>query len=502
MSDYEQDHDKYQQAEEISEPISDELLEEFLTLNFAHLGLQRGENQDVDVSLISYYAKKKFMCAIDVLSKINIIPQDRASLLPYVANVVGELSPKIPIIPANFNGKLYAPQAALIKRMIDLEEESYNSKFPLKLHCGMISERLSFGKTYCMPALVCEKFRPCDDHSALPINLVIAGSKVVKEWKNNLKKSIILDFLVVETTKQLKELESGHGYPQILVVKDGEITHNGEKKSAISHVFDVLTKKSNAPLKFARVLYDDFDMLKFKGTFIAPNALFSWFISGTATDPAKFPKISIDYEYLIDGEFQPRTTTIAAIYPILECLASISCNRDFSSIEYNIPMIDIYRSNYDLYEIIASIVGNTISNDGVRLKLESAALIQGIQNAPYVYDKSRMKILCSLENKEDQLALIDSLNQAGIKAVRLTHANISKFEREDSLVGVAGNLFGVNMGFLTHIIVNADDYTSQAQTQIIGRGQRLSRKQNLQVYMRYCVPLGIDDSDDNIQNIS
>jgi hypothetical protein len=505
---------KHQQLNELNFDISDELLEEYLSLNFKHLSLDRQETQDKDVALITWYAKKKFIGGIDLFSSMNLIQKDTPTVLPYIQNIVGTHSERIPLQPQNFNGKLFPPQASLINRMIQLEGRppvlyAAESRSRIKFPVGLISERLSFGKTYCLPALICHQPLPIGydvSKTNLPINLVVCGTKVAKEWKKNLENTISstsgISWIVIELQKQLEQLQeliSKKNYPQILVVKDGDITFNGKKDKAFTHVLNMLAEEATdgltknvddlivsekdgqslPTLYFARTIYDDFDMLKIERDTYLPSAHFSWFVSGTAS--GNMPKLKT-LTYTNDV---PNYVSVNSISIILDAVSSVECNKEYSSVEYNIPKVDVYVTCDSITSIIKNIGENTPDKIDVddHNEIIDASLLQGTANVPYVYDKSKLKILVAIEDKKQQQELVCLLNAQGIKSVKLTKANIDKFAREDTIVGVSGNLFGVNMGFLSHIVIGADDYLENATNQIIGRGQRLSRKQNLQVYL-------------------
>lgn len=490
--------------------ITDDQLEQFLTINFDHLGLKRGENQDEDVSLISWYAMKRFIYAIKLFDDLNMISLDKPVTLSYIENIVNENSKRISLTPTGFKGKLYPPQASLIKRMLDIESSPILFVMPPKnvdgiistsnitFHGGLVNERLSFGKTYCLPALICERLIPYEsiNTNLIRTNLVICGTKVAKEWKNNLKNYTSLDFQVIETAAHLNNLETlvnnantqktcssaKFHYPEVIVVKDGDITWKGKKAKAIEHTLELFKDKT-----FSRVIYDDYDMIKLQPNSNVPDALFTWFVSGTDSDIT--PRIN--YYHFNNGE--KREMPLSSAKPILDAVASVKCNREYSIVEYNIPQIDRFDvfskdieskakvEESNIIELIQKIVNNE-TVDCEKNTHNDKSLFTGTNDVPYIYNKTTMKILVTIEDKQEQVKIINILNDIGIKAVKLTRANVDKFAREDATVCVAGNLFGVNMGFLTHIIINAKDFTDSSCTQIIGRGQRLSRKQNLQVY--------------------
>ncbi len=477
---------KFQQQKLLGDfTITDEELEQFLVVNFNHLNLTRGKSQDEDVSLISWYTMKRFMCAIKIFFDLSMIKKDKPEIIPYIVNIVNETSPRISFEPQNFKGKLYPPQAALIKRMLDIE-----SMLPtltlgdkrLKITGGLVNERLSFGKTFCLPALICEKFKPlCDNlmkENLIDMNLIICGTKVAKEWKKNLSNLTSFKFQIIERQEHLKILEdliNTGNFPEIVVVKDGDITWKNKKGKALDHVLDFEKIKDRM---FCRVIYDDYDMLKLKKDSYVPKALFTWFISGTEEC---FNSQDLNFYYFSNDEVSQ--IKLSSALPIFDAIASVRCNKEYSVVEYDIPKIDTFTHfGSTLLAIVEKIVNNEQIDCEEADTFIDKSLLTGSKNVPYVYNRQTLKILVAIEDKNDQTKLINDLNQRGIKTVKLTRANVNKYEREDTVVCVSGNLFGVNMGFLTHIVINMTDFERNGFIQIIGRGQRLSRKQNLQVY--------------------
>jgi hypothetical protein len=484
------------------------------------LGLTRSLTQEEDVSLITLYTKCKFLGVIAIFQELGVLTVDKPQLLPSIANIVNQHSPQVPLTPTNFLGKLYPPQTSLIQRMCELEENpptlahqskdadantiTKNFRFPV----GLITERLSFGKTFCLPALICHKFAPvpydspaeaCPHRAALfnsftkaviPTNIIVCGSKVAKEWRANIDKHVApaITRLVIETAKDLTTCERlihANSIPNIIVIKDGEITWKTTsdstqlKKKALDHFLSIVYSQSDysPDAKFLRIIYDDYDMLKFSAATILPRALFSWFVSGTEEyHPGKSPQ----FHYTLNDE--EKTMTIVKAKVILDNISAVSCNRDYSAQEFNVPKINLFQTYNESEYIIKCILENTFNDSFLAHDdWKCGALFTGnVDNPPQSLQNKRPKILIATKDKDDQIALT---NKLGNIAVRLTRANIDKFAREDALVGVCGNLYGINMGFLTHIIV---DYTfaDNEIVQIIGRGQRLSRQYNLQVYFR------------------
>lgn len=484
----------FMSTDRASVTISDEILEQFLQINMNHMKLKRGKDQDEDVSLISWMANKKFICAISIFHKVGIININNPVVLPYISNIVNEHSPRLQ--PQNFKGVLFPPQAALVKKMLDIETIPivFNVSNDRKIiyNGGIVNERLSFGKTFCIPALISHKpsigqtipvtsLTSSIYDNTVCTNLVVCGTKVAKEWKNNLNNFTSLTHNTIERANHLDELATlleKYEYPQVLVVKDGDITWKGKKDKALAHVFDLFEGKT-----FMRVFFDDYDMLNLRDV-VSPIALFTWFISGTDDKPFAGLKF---YSWNEEGVKIPQKMESSKI--ILDAVSSVSCNKEYSTVEYNVPRIDEYYYNSDnLCEFICKIVNNKpidelVSNDSKEDIVVSDRLLTGTRNVPYVYDKSTLKMLVAMEDKNSQKSLVSALVNIGIETIKLTRANINKFAASNATVCVCGNLFGVNLPFLTHIVICVNDFTSNACTQIIGRGQRLSRKQNLQVYM-------------------
>lgn len=523
------EHTKSAQLQDLPNfQIADEQLEAYLSLNFAHLGLTRSPTQEEDVSLITLYTKCKFLGVIFIFQELGVLTVDKPQLIPSIANIVNQHSPQVPLTPNNFLGKLYPPQASLIQRMCELEENPPTLTFQsrkdvsnpivnnFRFQVGLITERLSFGKTFCLPALICHKFAPIPyettNKTIIPTNVIICGSKVAKEWRANINKHVAptITRLVIETAKDLttcEQLIRANSIPNIIVIKDGEITWKASssasdkgdsttlKKKALGHFLSILFNPQSdysPDAKFLRIIYDDYDMLKFSAATILPRAQFSWFVSGTEEyHPGKSPQF---YYTLNDEE---KTMTIVRAKVILDNISAVSCNRDYSAQEFNVPKINMFQTYNESEYIVKCIIENTFNESFLAHDdWKCGALFTGnVDNPPQ--DK-RIKILIATKDKDDQIALT---NKLGSIAVRLTRANIDKFAREDALVGVCGNLYGINMGFLTHIIV---DYTfaDNEIVQIIGRGQRLSRKYNLQVYFRMRHPkYTVDDiSSDEISS--
>ena len=262
-------HGKFEQLKEIKKTfsITDEQLEEFLSVNFKHLDLKRGENQDEDVSLISWYTSKKFIVAIDIFSQLYNKTNNEPYIIPYIKNIVNQHSERIDLHrissdasvlqermqPPFFKGNLYPPQASLLKRMLDIETEgiSLDTKGKIMVfHGGIVNERLSFGKTFSLSALICARFLPYEskEPNLINTNLIVCGTKVAKEWKTNLKNLTILDALVIERNTHLDELEKrilNNDYPQVIVVKDGDITWKGKKNKALNHVFFIVNQSDH-----------------------------------------------------------------------------------------------------------------------------------------------------------------------------------------------------------------------------------------------------------------
>lgn len=461
--------------------------------------------------------------------------------------------------PNNFKGKLYPPQAAILKRMFDIESVEYynvgDKKY--KWEVGVVSERLGFGKTYLCSALLSHNHKmdvkkyetarskitseniktifDCENTVAsdktCKSNIVICNLKTLKEWEYNIKTLTDLSVVKITSGKMLEQFEkmfSEGNLPKVILVKDGKIAG----KVLIERMTELF--ENNV---FNRIIIDDYDVLNMDKSISLPYANFYWLVSSTRNFGNRKSTTYKKTTKLNNG---------LTIEKIENCMSAcdnytnIKCIDSFLSKEYNMPIIEVYKSNplesrytlckkcqkindeanellsklcegYDCRcEECVSIIdkldyleinsyycskckANTISQNSEKI----CELIEDfILNGPSQFKKKKQPryfkklIQGSIDVPFDNsypikaLFLAESNNEEwyfkNIKATGITNKNIREFEKSEHQLGICSTLSGVNLGYLTHIIVT--DISDKSDiVQFIGRAQRLNRKNNLQV---------------------
>lgn len=481
--------------------LTPKILRTWLNLNMDHLGLKCTDSLEDDIEVIQELTKIRFQAAVITLSKmfkpdVDNVEDVEPFVLYNIQNVLNEKDEKMDITDCGFIGKLYSPQQTLIAKMLQIEQgQSYKILTDQKINIlvqsnvGIISERFSFGKTFLLPALFCVQpipsftfelggyamgsdFHSTETDDVIPTNVVLCGNKTVVEWCNNLEKHTNLSYQKIMTAKDLGILSSLKDLPQVVIIKDGIITWNKKGSTALEHFLTILRDRV-----VARFIVDDYDMLKLKSGTIVPNSCFNWFISTTNGKDINLKDIGI----------QNSVGKMMKSKMILDFFYNLRCNSDYSSIEFNIPCIDYYLWSKPTLDIIYQIIGNKFTQDELdELRIDeekSDKFLKSTGNVPYQHNRLPIKILLSVEDKLYKKELVAQLNSEGINSVGLDRRNIHKFGTDNNIVGVSSLIHGVNMGYLTHIIVICDNYNNDEINQIVGRAQRISRTQNLQVFL-------------------
>jgi hypothetical protein len=469
-----------------------DLLQKWLKINMDQLGAHLTGDLEEDLYSINHLTMRRFLMAIELMLKFigcdhtnfhNIDPY----VLPHIRNVLNEKDQRIDSIP-DFRGSLYAPQMAMIKRMADMEESgplSIMDKFYYS-NVSVISERFSFGKTFMMPAFflyhpITNIFEDIDgsffhygweptpkESPFIKTNIVICGSKVIKDWEKNIKTFTPLTFVKIVSAKGLDKMEEAikeENFPQVILIKDRFITWKGAKKYAVEH-FEILFGSRTAN----RMVIDDYDVINITYRTILPNSRYTWLISSSHETSSKYIDVS--------------DRTLGKIYkrmPVIDFYNNLKCNTDFSALEFNIPKIDFYKENQLVSNLIDMIINGTPNFEPSKIWNEKC-FIKANEDIPYDREKYPPKILVSIEIKEDRLELQEELKRKGISSILLDRRNIHTFDQKEESVGISRLIYGVNMGYLTHVIID-DFYDVNEVMQIVGRAQRIGRKHNLQAYV-------------------
>jgi hypothetical protein len=512
-----------------------------------------------------------------------------SSILAYATNVGGEVSeedlqsrlsvnkitsssvrnlvtPNSDVVnPNNFRSRLYPPQAAVLKRMLDFEPvRSVNfMKKDLYMRAGVVSEKVGFGKTYLCcallahkpeidkeylkkisvnePGIIIPKINPLSflDSPTEKMNIVISNFKTAKEWETNLKNLTNLSVMKITSKKMLEtfiERYNSRDIPDVLLVKDGKI----DGKLLVDTLVGILGDKVSN-----RVIIDDYDLLNMDKYAALPNAVFYWFISSTREFGNKKGN-KYKSENVALGRFS--ISDMERYMELFDLFANIKCIDGFTSKEYEIPKIDVYSRKTDISKILCDkctkynravelfeehlkvskvcdeidapqcdvcdyYIAETQENyptdlditfkckvckevlyKNVMLPLEKEVVdfvkgnhrFEKVEHPSYFVKLLRGTVDLPPKKGVPIKALIlakefsDRWEARGLKSVVISNSNISSFETSDCELGICSGLSGVNLKYLTHIIV-LPGTSPDTVAQFIGRGQRLGRTQNLQV---------------------
>jgi hypothetical protein len=435
-------------------------------------------------------------------------------------HIVCEDSPQIPLKVRGAGFTLYPPQAALIAMMLKIEgEHSYFSARKLaeanpgryaneyQTNVGFVLERLSFGKSTLIPAMICYQpkakwrrrnvpnsccsgpFVVTDDHPVLKgVNIIVASRLVVPDWEARLRRTELKHVIIKSDTglqKALSMLKEFSGQPLVIVVRSGSFKVGQISDLAINHF-----SRATHQYAFSRVFYDDFDMLDLaptpgqkskRGTCsLIPKACFHWLLSGSADLGKWFPDhpggvilplnpIGFESFGSSGGDYQ-------------KVFFSTRCNTNFSEIEFQVPPIRWF-SSLDLKVTVANLCTDIALSGVTEFSRKTSAFVTSTRSVPYDRATHGTKILVSVEDKAEQQSLVAELQRQGIGAVLLDRRNAHLFGTLDKTVGVSRLIHGLSMGFLTHVVILERNYTPEQIDQVVGRAQRLGRKHDLQVFM-------------------
>jgi len=462
--------------------MNQELLEQYLYLIIDYLGLKKKNNYEKDVAILQEYTKIYFTSLMNFLLDFKII-NNNITVPSYYKNIINESSEQLIVNVNNFSGSLYPPQKAVIERMIYIENnpiEIIQNNFKVIINTGLLSERFSFGKTYLLAAFCAHASTTLDYENCYltltsklfksqvyyPSSIIVSTNKNIPSIITTLKLTN-LKWKCIYTLKDIETIDIKEHF-DIYVIKDGQNTYLDVKTWTVNHF---LLKFNNNPI-FTRVIYDDYDMLNLKNNARMIFGRFIWFTSATGKNLMGH-----------NSEDDSYSTIINSSQIIFNMMHTIKCNVNYSCVEFNIPKFDIFTTKIELVDLISNIIQDT-EIPKKRCNKQFKKFITSDNDVPYVYHKDKIKILVSIENKNICKDLVKTLESNGITALYLTKVNLQKFQNNDFQVGISPLIHGVNLAFLSHIIVLTDDYNNHQIYQIIGRGQRIGRKENLQVYLK------------------
>lgn len=232
----------------------------------------------------------------------------------------------------NINGlktNLYPHQQTAIQAMVDLEQVRIFNGFDDTIHnynittsAGVLSEPVGSGKTIDILGLIIIQPMPnmIPDIMDIPIfssnnknkficssiirrtfkhilkpTLVFVGSSVLKQWESSVKKFTYLKYMLISNVYDLQRLlymmiDKTINKYDIVIVKNGQVTGNIKFPDGITiehknlyrtkvYIYNVLVNMRN--IMWARVVIDDFDVIKLPHNAGIINAVFTWYVSST-----------------------------------------------------------------------------------------------------------------------------------------------------------------------------------------------------------------------------
>ena len=261
--------------------------------------------------------------------------------------------------PRRFKTPLWPPQATLLSAMLALEDQGalattaimspFGGASPIaRTNTARIAERVSFGKTATCIALVCAsrcprlfpqlvfpKSDPMPPGTAvlprieirrprvIASTLVVCATATLSQWEENLKRHApALKYIVVDSVYALKRFhkvleEDGVPDVDLVLLRAGTVStsfkvegeqicpqlHTNSKKSDKSRPITIAMRAVTAGYVWARLVVDDFDMIKltWRDTFIP--SVFTWLVSATQRKTVQSHARQISYETGTVGDF-------------------------------------------------------------------------------------------------------------------------------------------------------------------------------------------------------
>lgn len=399
-------------------------------------------------------------------------------LAPIAKNIITPSSTTY--YPKQFKGNLYPPQAGILHRMLEIEAARYELNSYSRINIGSLSEIIGFGKTFLCSALltqgtdessgIIKYVDPQENPRTINTHLVICNAKTLKEWQANLELYTDLTVMRINSAKTLREFEelfaSDRDLPDVILIKDGRVL-----KKMLVETF-VHTVQGSI---FGRLVVDDYDILNLDKNITLPNACFYWLVSSTRNF-GNNKKSTYQKESEISGGCTIATAEKCVI--VTDTMSNVKCIEDYLSQEYAVPNIDYYSTQ--LSEDIALLPTDQLSSIVEKFLLNNPypkvdsdifyRLLRGSVDKPYTGEPIKALFLCDPTEPWD----------FNIPTITLDNRNWKKFQSSEHQLALADRLSGVNMSYVTHVIVPSH-YDLDIMEQFIGRAQRLGRQTNLQV---------------------
>lgn len=431
-------------------------------------------------------------------------------------HLVTARSPRVPERVSGSSLVLYPPQAALVAMMLLIEGPhswvatprlgamAEDKPLALQSNVGLVHERMSFGKSTLIPALIRQQpVSQWTPHTAPrtftkgparvedPVssyfegthgcNVLVVAKVTVAEWRARLAgTALAAEF--VETAAGLRKLVArlqAGVVPDVIVVRAGGMKHEGMSDLVLNHFVRATATLGGRRVAFSRVFYDDYDLLGLMPTggslgALMPLARFHWFLSATARAGKLF---------IGEGVGASTLSSVACIpIQVRKLLFKTRCDSNFSQLEYNVPPIHWLTASDLRATVLRLALDEPVKTMAV--SRPSSAFIGGSTSVPYNRAVHGFKMLVSVEDRGAREELLASLLSAGVRAVALDKRNLHLFGESVATVGISRLIHGVSMGYLTHVVVLLPgEYDAAAVDQVVGRAQRIGRRHDLQALL-------------------
>jgi hypothetical protein len=336
--------------------------------------------------------EKKFKTTIN---KLIEIANKNTEVRPIVKMIVSGNTEHTLLSPPGFKHALYDCQSRLLEKMIRVEEKPVVifRDITYKSNAGRISERMSFGKTVMLCALLsmkpnCESpiYTENDMQSEfvgqqfstsnkkyIQTNIIVGEGKTIEQWEEYISKFTTLSYLTVGTKAQLEKFDkmlhsNPEKIPTVLLVKNSklkteytpingkvfEITFEGSR-SSVGVLADILDD-----VYVSRVIFDDFDILQLPNDATLPCAKFTWYVSATK---------KTNYQDTYEKRKNVRSVKYLSEDKNLE-LFNLKCTLDVVQSSLNTAKIDSYKVNTNEYEMVKDLYQGPTLQELLMLSIE------------------------------------------------------------------------------------------------------------------------------------
>jgi SNF2 family DNA or RNA helicase len=170
---------------------------------------------------------------------------------------------------------LYHHQGIVVKAMFDLEQQGYiktiivgkSTELYVFSTTIMLAEPLGSGKTIEVLGLIALSPIPpyikptAKHHTVIKATLIVVGPSVCYQWCNAIEKFTTLSYARIDNIYQFRKFCLLDTLPDIVVLKNGTMSDGDTKVTTVEAMKQYAEQRKS---KWARVVYDDFDVCSIK----------------------------------------------------------------------------------------------------------------------------------------------------------------------------------------------------------------------------------------------